>query len=390
MYRREGEKMICKKCSATIPDDAKFCPACGTAVCEHQSDEQNKTKYCPASNPEAQENNIFLNHETQASTQSESASHTKRTPFKRQNMWKITLGAALILLMICFKPICGLVGLFTMVAIPFSLIAFIISIFRKKPKKKWGIACLISVFLFVIADSSLHVDDRANDLSVYTYDEYIMYCTMLNGYEKILSNLKNPNADFLGISYDPDSNIAYFCVLAENDFGGRTKSYISCNRNSVIDESDYLKYYYDSCEIKRTMADLQLFVNAVENSDESDVPVNNSQERLSNYSLNDQKMYEMFIRGIDAVELLYDNVVILGYKYDTLQNSAYFYFTGEEIGTGKTVLTYANYTNYYDLYVSDSYKYFFDDADIEVFFKDIADYRLAIKKDISKATPHKW
>lgn len=225
----------------------------------------------------------------------------------------------------------------------------------------------------------------SNELSAYTYDEYVMYSNMTIGYSYVLDALKNPkSAEFLGISYNPEANVAYFCVLAENDFGGTTKSYISYSaKYDSISESDDLKYDYDSAEINRTLDDLYAFMDAIENADESDVPTPTVNESLDAYSTSDREMYELLIAGIDELSVFYEDLLIIGYKYSTDTKNAYFYFTGEDFG-GTSVMTYASYSDGLGLMPSDAYKALYENADIEVYSFEIAEYEEAIKKDISK------
>ena len=48
------------------------------------------------------------------------------------------------------EALIGLILLLAMIAIPITLVVFLITFFRKKPSKKWAIACIVSVFLFVV------------------------------------------------------------------------------------------------------------------------------------------------------------------------------------------------------------------------------------------------
>lgn len=244
---------------------------------------------------------------------------------------------------------------------------------------------LILACVFVEEAESSSEKAPSNELSTYTYDEYIMYATMTNGYGKILDSLKNPkSADFLGISYDPEANIAYYCVIAENDFGGNTKSYIQYSRKTgKIYEDDSLKYDYDNAEIHRTVDDLFTFMKAAENADESDVPTQGINEALETYSKSEREMYELIISGIDELSVFYDDLLIVGYKYSTESKDAYFYFTGEDSG-GSLVMTYASYSDGLGLMPSDAYKSFYENADVEVYSFEIDDYKEAKKKDISK------
>ena len=119
-----------------------------------------------------------------------------------------------------------------------------------------------------------------------------MYSTMTKGYSKALDSLKNPKtADFLGISYDPETEMVYFCVIAENSFGANTKCYIAYSKlYDNIDEGDDRKYYYESAEIKKTMSDLFAFMEAAKNSNEDDVPKPTENEKLAEYSYEEKAM----------------------------------------------------------------------------------------------------
>lgn len=113
--------------------------------------------------------------------------------------------------------------------------------------------------------------DGVINLTSYTYEEFAMYKTMLKGYVEVLDSLKNPkSADFLGISYDPDNDLVYFYVIAENSFGGNAKCYISYSgRYNNLNEGSSIQYYYESTEIKKSINDIYVFIEAVENSDDA-------------------------------------------------------------------------------------------------------------------------
>lgn len=262
---------------------------------------------------------------------------------------------------------------------------------KRKKLIRLGIAALriiLAVSLFFIATDIVMSNENdvpeKSALSTYTYDEYVMYSTMTRGYGKILDSLKNPKtADCLGISYDAENNIAYFCFIAENDFGGNTKSYIQYSRKmDKIYEDDSVKYYYDSSEIHRSFDDLLAFMKAAETADESDVPTQGVNEALEAYSKAEQKMYELLIGGIDSLDAHYDDLFIVGYKYSTSDETAYFFFTGEEYGS--LVGSYASYTRGAGLMVSDAYETFYTNADMTIYPFEIDEFREARKKDISK------
>ncbi|MGN1218039.1 MAG: hypothetical protein ACI4TD_08685 [Phocaeicola sp.] len=221
-------------------------------------------------------------------------------------------------------------------------------------------------------------------MSDYTYDEFIMYYTMTLGYGATLDALKNPkSAEFLGIAYDPESRIAYFCALAENDFGGKTKSYISYDYSSQsLRESDGLKYNYDSAPIHRTMADLQLFMDIAKTADESEVPVDDTAEKLAGYTKGEQTMYANFIEGYNALTLLYDNVVVLEYKYNSDDDTAYFRFYGYDVGD--LVSTYARYNKRFGFDAHDAFAQQFENADTTVPSFEIKKYKDAIAPRITK------
>lgn len=281
-----------------------------------------------------------------------------------------------------------------LVALPF-VGRFIKRITFAKERKKvrrlgWNIfRVVLALVLFIVGDTiamNPNSSQIANTskLSSYTYDEYVMYSTMTRGYGKILDSLKNPRtADCLGISYDEENNIAYFCIIAENDFGGNTKSYIQYSRKTdKIYEDDSMKYYYDSAEINRSFDDLYAFMKAAETADESDVPTQGVNEALEAYSTTEQKMYELLIGGADSLEAHYDDLFIVGYKYSTSDETAYFFFTGKEYGS--LVGSHASYTRGAGLMVSDAYETFYENADITIYPFEIDEFKEARKKDISK------
>lgn len=263
---------------------------------------------------------------------------------------------------------------------------------KRKKLIRLGIALsriVLAVSLFFIATDIIMSKEnevpKKSELSSYTYDEYVMYSTMAKGYAMVLDSLKNPNsAEFMGISYNPDANVAYYCVIAENDFGGNTKSYIRYSaKNNTIYEDDSLKYYYDTAEIKRTFDDLFAFMKAAETADESDVPTQGRNEAFEAYTESEQKIYELMIRGADALDSRYSNLSIFSYKYSTDTDEAYFWFTAEI--DGSLLGSYASYSNAVGLVVSDAYKTLYDEADVEKYTFEIEDYQEAKnKKDISK------
>lgn len=248
-----------------------------------------------------------------------------------------------------------------------------------------AVVLLLMTCVWVEYTESNSSENNSSKLSTYTYDEYVMYSTMTKGYGKIMDSLKNPkSADFLGISYNADANIAYYCVIAENDFGGNTKSYIQYSRKTdKLYEDDSLKYYYDSAEIQRSFDDLLAFMKAAENADESDVPTQGTNEALEAYSKSDREMYELIIAGVDELNIFYDDLLIVGYKYSTDSKDAYFYFTGDD-SDGKPVMTYASYSDVLGLMSSDAYQSLYENADVEVYSFEIENYKEATKKDISK------
>ena len=219
----------------------------------------------------------------------------------------------------------------------------------------------------------------------YTYDEYVMYSTMTKGYAKVLDSLKNPkSADFLGISYDPEAEMVYFCVIAENSFGGNTKCYIAYSKlYDKIDEGDDRKYYYESAEIKKTMDDLLVFMEAVKHSNDDDVPKPTVNEKLAEYSDEEKEMFEMFIEGIDWLNMMYDDVMIIYCKYDAETKDAYFEFTSTEKNDNEIILSYAWYNDLIGLEVGEQYKEAFENSDITHFEFEVDNYKDAKKKDIS-------
>lgn len=225
----------------------------------------------------------------------------------------------------------------------------------------------------------------SKNVSSYTYDEYVMYSTMLKGYAKVLNALKNPKtADFLGISYDPESEMVYFCVLADNSFGANTKCYIAYSKlYDKLDEGDDRKYYYESAEIKKTMKDLTAFMEAVENSNDEDIPQPTVNEKLSVYSSEEKEMFEILIEGIDDIKNLYDDVTFFNCKYNSKTENAYFSFLGKEIYSNRLETYYAWYNDTLGLRVGDQYKDDYENSDISYYEFEVNRYREAKKKDIS-------
>lgn len=234
-------------------------------------------------------------------------------------------------------------------------------------------------------NGNLSDSSASSGLSTYTYDEYRMYSTMLFGFNKLMDSLKNPNSvELLGIAYNPEADVAYYCVIAENDFGGKTKSYISYGgKSQEMYESDDHKYSYDSATVKRTFNDLKLFIDAVQNAEDADVPTKPTNEALNAYSTEEQKMFNLVIAGLKELEVLYDDLTVIGHKYSTEYKKVYFWFGGMPSG-GKGVVTYASYSDGLGIMSSDAYKELYDNADVDIYSFEIEDYKDAIKKDLSK------
>ena len=150
--------MICKKCNARIPDDAKFCPACGAAVLDNQSEEQQKMKYCPQCGTKIPEGESSCPKcEKQESNpvgiESSKNNEVKVTP-KNRKIIKIIVGIVLFLLFICSDLFRSMVNLLAIFAVPVLLVIFVICAIRKKPKKKWGIAFLAALAVVLIFTNS--------------------------------------------------------------------------------------------------------------------------------------------------------------------------------------------------------------------------------------------
>lgn len=297
------------------------------------------------------------------------------------------------------NPIGGLIFVIPMV-LSFPFVGkFIKKITHNQPMRKakrliLNIARIaLAIFLLFPAYSiAIRIDtptsynqNNPNTLSSYTYDEYVMYSTMTKGYVKALDSLKNPKtADFLGVSYSPESEMVYFCVIAENSFGANTKCYIAYSKQyDKIDEGDDRKYYYESAEIQKTMDDLFTFMEAAKNSDDDNVPKSIPNEKLAEYSSEEKAMYEMFIEGIDWINMLYDDVLVVYCKYDSKTKDVYFEFSGTEKYSNKIILSYAWYNNIVGLEVGEQYKEAFENADITHYEFEVEDYKEAKKKDIS-------
>lgn len=150
--------MICKKCNASIPDDAKFCPNCGSSVSDNQPENQAKMKYCPQCGTEIPKGESTCPKcEKQESNpvgiELSKNNKVKVTP-KNRKIIKIIVGIVLLLLFICFDLFRSMVNLLSIFAVPVFLVIFLICAIRKKPKKKWGIAFLTALAIALVFNNS--------------------------------------------------------------------------------------------------------------------------------------------------------------------------------------------------------------------------------------------
>lgn len=253
-----------------------------------------------------------------------------------------------------------------------------------KKKKIILVIIIVLVVLLKMCTASGGDSKTAVKLSDYTYDEYIMYATMTKGYGMILDSLKSPkSAEFMGIGYNAEADVAYYCVLAENGFGGTVKSYIMYSpQNDSIYEHDDVKYDYDHADVFRTMDDLIIFMKAAKDADYTDVPPKTENEKMGQYTSAEKKMYEDILAGIENLNILYDDVSIVGCRYEKSTGSVYFYFMGEDI-TGMPVMTYASYSDRGG-YEGDAYERLYNEAEMEVSMHEIRAYESAKEKDITR------
>lgn len=411
--------MKCSKCGFEF--EGNFCAQCGTpAICEKTPTEIHKKegRYCTNCG-EAIKGRICLRCGVKNNTTHKYCYYCG-TPMEERaaicvschetNRNNIAV-RVLAIISLCLTPIWFIIvalGSRSLVYSLMVLLAAALMLFLSLPfgdnliktathKKRWlriPIYIISFMLAFVLSVSPVFLDvkndaqqeqESQKTVADYTYDEYVMYSTMTKGYSKALDSLKNPKtADFLGISYDPEAEMVYFCVIAENSFGANTKCYIAYSKlYDKIDEGDDRKYYYESAEIKKTMNDLLVFMEAAKNSDEDDVPKPTTNEKLTEYSYEEKEMYEMFIEGIDWINLLYDDVMIIYCKYDSETQDVYFEFTSKE-GPHNTInLHYAWYNDVIGLEVGEQYKEAFENADITHYEFEVNNYKEAKKKDIS-------
>lgn len=109
---------ICHNCGKKIEDDAKFCPACGTAV----------------------ENSAM-----------EAGSINEKKLSIKQIAVGVLAFVAFIVLIYNSGIACILSAIISLLVMLVSLIVFLVGVFRKKNKKMYGKICIISLAIFIIS-----------------------------------------------------------------------------------------------------------------------------------------------------------------------------------------------------------------------------------------------
>lgn len=117
--------MNCPNCHKEIPDDAKFCPLCGTQV---QGNE-------PGTEPQQQ---------------SPAPNNTPVATIKKRPVKQIAAGVIFVLCFLLFSPFRSIVGAISMLAVPVLGVLLILALLFKKPKKKLGIGFLAAIILSMI------------------------------------------------------------------------------------------------------------------------------------------------------------------------------------------------------------------------------------------------
>lgn len=146
--------MTCKKCNAQIPEGAAFCPACGAAVSEATDEKKPIVQYCPKCGIEIPDGENTCpkcsKKEDNLSAESGQPDIQPRIPEKKRKIGTIAAGIIVVLLLICSATVRMFACLLAFLAVPVSLVLFIVCHVRKKPKKKWGVLCVVSlVFIFL-------------------------------------------------------------------------------------------------------------------------------------------------------------------------------------------------------------------------------------------------
>ena len=208
--------MICKKCDSQLPDSAAFCPSCGTPI----SDTQPQEPALP----------------TTEST----------PPNKPFSPFKIIKYIVFLVLFLLFKFVRLITCILAIFAVPVYLTIFITQHIRKKPKRKWGIACLLAVGIIFLTAAVNHIDNSFHssenlqtDITIeevkYTAEEKEKFQLVINAYNAIYDSLKNPNSlTVYGVKlYDKDTVVIRF--TATNGFGGTVTDYAAYNGELLFD-----------------------------------------------------------------------------------------------------------------------------------------------------------
>lgn len=225
----------------------------------------------------------------------------------------------------------------------------------------------------------------------YNYDEVMMYLTMYAGYGSVLNSLKNPtSAQFYDIAYDDTDNYVYFCLIAENSFGGHVKTYMRYDgKSQSLSEEDYYQELYNDCSITRSVDQIiAAYENISAMSDqELDAIVSEYEDKLENipFTADEVAMYECAIAGENALTKHFDKLEIIVSRWDPENQRAYFMFSGYLLGEEQ--YGYASYSESlgldYGLVGTPEWDIIgerFDAA--EEFILETGSYREAVGKDI--------
>ena len=138
--------MYCRKCGAEIPDDSAFCPICAAQLLSVKINEQEteENSECKNTSPK-----VSAPKTAPKGTTTQATSSVDPKP-KKHIVWEVVVGALLILLIICSEGFRNLLGIVALFAVPVSLVVLVIQAIRKKPKKKWVIACLIALAVVLV------------------------------------------------------------------------------------------------------------------------------------------------------------------------------------------------------------------------------------------------
>lgn len=209
--------MTCEKCAAPLPNGASFCPSCGTPVSEHK--QQNPAQHSAIAEP----------------------------PLKTLSPAKIIKYIIFALLFFSFKGVRLIFCVLAFFAAPVYLIIFIVQYIRKRPKRKWGIAFLLTVAIILLTAIVNHIDNANRSSEViqapsaslseneYSEEEKKKFQLVIDAHNAIYDTLKDPNSlTIYGIRmFDEETVVIRF--TATNGFGGTVTNYAAYNGELLFD-----------------------------------------------------------------------------------------------------------------------------------------------------------